>query len=592
VLRVHLALPLATLCAVSCASFPDLTEGATWPTPTAGAVVSGHPLATEVGIDILDQGGNATDAAVATALALAVVYPQAGNLGGGGFAITVSHDPKQAPRALDFRESSPATLRPDHFLNDDGVFVSADYLHSPLVVGVPGSAAGLWALHKDSGVLPWKSVVQPAMDLATLGFDVDAQLASDLRSESSRSRLERSPAARALFYPDDYPLIEGERLLQPELASTLRRYRNDGPDGFYSGPVADALVAFCEEQGGHISADDLTGYKPRWLPALRGWFRGREVITMPPPSSGGIVLLQVLAILDGLPLDADRDVTSRAIEAGTAAGIVADMDAAISARALHWWIEAMRCAFADRAEHMGDPDYHNVPTEQLLSPEWIASRRISIGERANPNIAAWVAPPAEGGGETTHLSVLDRDGNAVSLTTTLNTSFGTGILVPGAGFLLNNELDDFSIQPGVPNTYGLVGNVANAIEPGKRPLSSMTPTVIRDAGEVVTMVIGSPGGPRIITSVLEVILRVLVHDQDLAAAIAAPRLHQQWKPERTDLEPGWHSGSVDSLEGRGHEIRLRESQWASVQGILVKIGGRPIAASDPRRAGTAQVQAE
>jgi gamma-glutamyltranspeptidase / glutathione hydrolase len=580
------------LFALACASFPDLTEGATWPTPTAGAVVSEHPLATQVGIDILDAGGNAIDAAVATALALAVVYPQAGNLGGGGFAIVVYHDPEVAPKALDFRETSPQALLASDFLNEEGVFVSSDFLHSPLTVGVPGSAAGLWALHQDSGVLPWARVVQPAIDLAADGFLVDAHLARDLREENSRARLERSPAARALFYPGSYPLIEGELLLQPDLASTLQRYLDNGPDGFYKGPVAAALVALSDSRGGRIAASDLSNYKPRWLPALRGWFRGREVITMPPPSSGGIVLLQALAILDGLPLDADRDAARRAIETGTAAGVVADMDAAISARALHWWIEAMRCAFADRAEHMGDPDFHNVPTEQLLSSEWIAKRRISIGERANPDVAAWVAPPSEGGGETTHLSVLDRDGNAVSLTTTLNTSFGTGILVPGAGFLLNNELDDFAIQPGVPNAYGLVGNAANAIEPGKRPLSSMTPTVIRDAGEVVTMVIGSPGGPRIITSVLEVILRVLVHDQVLSVAIAAPRVHQQWKPQRTELEPGWHSGAIDSLEGRGHEILLRESKWASVQGIRVKIGGRPVAASDPRRGGSAQVQAE
>ncbi|MDG1500407.1 MAG: gamma-glutamyltransferase family protein [Planctomycetota bacterium] len=582
---------LVLTCVVgACASFPNLSEGNSWPTPTAGAVVSEHPLATDVGLAILDAGGNATDAAIATALALAVVYPQAGNLGGGGFAIVVSHDPDLAPKALDFRETSPLALTPSDFLNEEGVFESGAYLGSPLVVGVPGTAAGLWALHQEGGSLPWAQLVLPAINLAEAGFLVDSHLARDLRAEGSRMRLEADPVSQALFYPGGYPLIEGERLEQPDLARTLGRLSDRGPEGFYEGPVAGALVAYNEANGGRITASDLRDYEVRWLPALTGWFRGREIITMPPPSSGGIVLLQVLAVLDGMSLDADRYATRNAVLEGGGAGLVADPDAAISARALHWWIEAMRAAFADRAEHMGDPDFHNVPTEQLLSSEWIAARRISIGERANPGVAPWVAPPSEGGGETTHLSVLDKFGNAVSLTTTLNTSFGTGIMVPGAGFLLNNELDDFAIQPGVPNAYGLVGNIANAIEPGKRPLSSMTPTVIRDSGEVVTMVIGSPGGPRIITSVLEVILRVLVYGQSLEAAIHAPRVHQQWKPERTDLEPGWASGAIEALEGRGHEIRVRDSKWASVQGIRVKIGGRPIAVSDPRRGGSGAVQ--
>jgi gamma-glutamyltranspeptidase/glutathione hydrolase len=271
---------------------------------------------------------------------------------------------------------------------------------------------------------------------------------------------------------------------------------------------------------------------------------------------------------------------------------VADPDAAISAKALHWWIEAMRRAFADRAEHMGDPAFHDVPTDQLLAPEWIAERRVSIGESADESVGPWLAPPPESGGETTHLCVLDAEGNAVSLTTTLNTTFGTGILVPGAGYLLNNELDDFAIQAGVPNAYGLVGNQANALEPGKRPLSSMTPTVIRDGGEVVTMVIGSPGGPRIITSVLEVVLRTLVYGQGLAEAIAAPRVHQQWRPLTTDLEPGWEAGALQALEGRGQGLVQREIRWASVQAIRTEIGGRPEAASDPRRGGVGRVQDE
>lgn len=578
---------------VGCASLPDLTGDPGWPTPTAGAVVSEHPLATDVGLEILDAGGNAADAAVATALALAVVYPQAGNLGGGGFAIVVQHDPTIEPLALDFRETAPATLRPEHFLDDQGVFDSASFLSSPLIVGIPGSAAGLRELHREAGRLPWRDLVQPAIDLANAGFPVDPHLARDLQSGNLRARLTSDPASARLFYPGGEALVEGSLLRQEDLGGTLELLRDLGPAGFYEGPVADALVALMEERGGHITAQDLVEYEPRWLPALRGWFRGREVITMPPPSSGGIVLLQVLAILDGMPLDAERDATMALVASGGGEGRVADPDAAISARALHWWIEAMRRAFADRAEHMGDPSFYDVPMDELLSPEWIAARRVSIGEAADPTVGPWEAPHTpESGGETTHLCVLDSEGNAVSLTTTLNTTFGTGILVPGAGFLLNNELDDFAIQAGVPNAYGLIGNQANALEPGKRPLSSMTPTVIRDGGEVVTMVIGSPGGPRIITSVLEVILRTLVHGQGLAEAIAAPRVHQQWRPLTTDLEPGWESGALQALEGRGQELVHREIRWASVQGIRTQIGGRPLAASDPRRGGKARVQDE
>ena len=584
------ALVLAPLVVGACASLPDLTGDPGWPTPTAGAVVSEHPLATDVGLAILDAGGNAADAAVATALALAVVYPQAGNLGGGGFAIVVDHDPAVEPLALDFRETAPADLDAKDFLDEEGLFDSSAFLSSPLIVGVPGSPDGLFELHRVKGRLPWELLVQPAIDLAAGGFEVGAQLERTLTSETIAARLTADPASSDLFYPGGEALTRGARIVQPALAATLTRYRDLGPDGVTTGPPAAALVELMAERGGRITAADLAGYEPRWLPTLRGWFRGREVITMPPPSSGGLVLLQVLAILDGMPLDAERDATAALVAAGNGQGRVADPDAAISARTLHWWIEAMRRAYADRAEHMGDPSFHPVPTEELLAPAWIASRRVSIGELADPTVGPWLAPPPESGGETTHLSVLDAEGNAVSLTTTLNTSFGTGILVPGAGYLLNNELDDFAIQAGVPNVYGLIGSQANALEPGKRPLSSMTPTVIRDGGEVVTMVIGSPGGPRIISAVIEVVLRTLVHGQGLAEAIAAPRVHQQWRPIATFVEPGWEAGALEVLEGRGHELDRKDTRWASVQAIRTQVGGRPEAASDPRRGGTGRVQ--
>lgn len=574
----------------ACGILPDLADANRWATPLAGAVVSEHPLATDVGIEILDAGGNAVDAAVATALALAVVYPQAGNLGGGGFAIWVEHDPTAAPRALDFRETAPAALRASDFLDAAGQFESARFLSSPLIVGVPGSPAGLFELHQAGGRLAWSEVVQPAIDLARFGYAVDPDLAEDLRDERLRERLEADPLARLTFYPDGEPLGVGVELVQPALATTLMLLRDKGPAGFYSGSVAQSLLASAGvKAGGKFASVDLASYEPRWLEPLVGGFRGREVITMPPPSSGGIVLLQVLAMLDGMPLDAERDKTQDWIDAGEGAGLVADRQAAISVREAHWWIEALRRAFADRAQEMGDPDFWPVPVEELLSSEWIAQRRISISERAAPEIGPWQRPPAESGGETTHLSVLDAEGNAVSMTTTLNTTFGTGIMT-SAGFLLNNELDDFAIQAGVPNTYGLVGSQANALEPGKRPLSSMTPTVIRDQGEVVTMVIGSPGGPRIITSVIEVILRTLVHGQGLQEAVNAPRLHQQWRPVSTDFEPGWEPDALEALRGRGHEVVQRDIQWASVQAIRTAIGGLPQVASDPRRGGTGRVQ--
>jgi gamma-glutamyltranspeptidase / glutathione hydrolase len=591
--RVRLAgLGLVLALGAACASMPDLLNTNRWAPPTAGAVVSEHPLATNVGIALLDAGGNAVDAAVGTALALAVVYPQAGNLGGGGFAIWVQHDPEVEPRALDFRESSPAALRPTDFLDDEGLFESQRFLASPLIVGIPGSPAGLHELHKAGGRLSWNAVIQPAIDLARKGYSVDRDLAFDLREDGLRERLEANVATRLTYYPQGQPLGEGQLLKQPDLARTLERLRDEGPNGFYRGSVAQAILnTVGVEAGGRFEAADLETYTPRWLTPLRGGFRGREVITMPPPSSGGLVLLQVLAMLDGMPLDAERDAAKALVNKNAGTGLVADREAAISVREAHWWIEAMRRAFADRAQEMGDPDFWPVPVEQLLSPEWIAQRRISISEQAAPNIGPWERPPAESGGETTHLSVLDADGNAVSMTTTLNTTFGTGITVAGAGFLLNNELDDFAIMAGVPNNYGLVGSQANALEPGKRPLSSMTPTVIRDQGEVVTMVIGSPGGPRIITSVIEVILRTLVHNQDIQTAVNAPRLHQQWSPVSTDFEPGWEADALPALRGRGHEVVQRDFQWASVQAIRTQIGGRPVVASDPRRGGTGRVQA-
>ena len=569
---------------------PDLDREVVWPTPARGMVVSEHPLATEVGLAILDRGGNAADAAVATALALAVVYPQAGNLGGGGFALWVPH---QGPaRALDFRETAPAAVDADTYLDDAGAPIPGLTLDGALAAGVPGTPEGLWRLHSWAGALSFREVVAPAVALAAGGFEVEPWLARDLRREKERARLEASPGSRALFYPEGEPLEVGDRLVQPELAATLERYAREGPAGFYRGPVAARIVEEMVAGGGAITAADLAGYASVEREPLVTWFRGLEIVTMPPPSSGGIVLSQVLRVLDGFPLDVERD---RALARAARDGVVGP-EAGISERALHWWIEAMRVAFADRAEHLGDPDHADVPTEALLSQTWINARRMGIGERASPGARPWVVAPPEAGGETTHLCVLDEDGNAVSLTTTLNTTFGSGLMVRGAGFLLNNEMDDFALRPGVPNEYGLLGSAANAVAPGKRPLSSLTPTVIRGQGGIVRMVIGSPGGPRIITAIIQVILRVLVYGQELEAAIRAPRLHQQWKiggggvPERTRFEQGWAPELLESLRLRGHAIEVSDQLQGSVQAILVELGGEPEGFSDARRGGVAGAQ--
>lgn len=568
----------------SCATVSPLDEDPRWPTPARGMVVSEHPLATRAGVSVLEAGGNAADAAVATALALAVVYPGAGNLGGGGFALWVSHTGEA--RALDFRETAPSTSNPELYLDEEGQVDPARSLWTPLAVGVPGSPRGLWELHRahGSGSLSFARLAAPAIRMARDGFPVDPWLALALGEDRIRKRLSGTPEGEALFYPGGRPLTEGELLVQPALARTLQELARGGPQAFYGGragrSIVDTLARVDERAGrepgvGTVSSADLVAYEVRWREPLRSWFRGTEVISMPPPSSGGIVLIQILSILEGFPLDAER-------ESSLAAG-----GGPVSERALHWWIEAMRVAFADRAEHMGDPDHYPVPVAKLLAPKTIARRRIAIGEVADPTVGPLGLVAPREGTQTTHLSVLDRDGNAVSLTTTLNSSFGSGIYAPGAGILLNNELDDFAVAPDVPNQFGLVGSRANALAPGKRPLSSMAPTVLRRGGHAVTQVLGSPGGPRIITAVAQVILRTLVYGEDLTTALAAPRIHQQWKPEKTIFEAGWSTEVLDALSNRRrHAVESVTYSFGSVQSIMLEPGGEPRGVSDPRRGGT------
>jgi gamma-glutamyltranspeptidase/glutathione hydrolase len=582
-----------------CRSPPPFAVEPTWPAPKKGAVASEHPLATQAGLAVLDSGGNAADAAVAMALVLAVVYPQAGNLGGGGFALWVPH--KGKADALDFRECAPAAADTARYL-ENGKPVARRSREGPLSVAVPGTPAGLELLLAQHGSqrFPLAELARPAILLAKGGFPVDAWLAGDLARKGVKERM--NPAARELFFPGGQPLAEGATLVQKDLAETLRVFGERGSQAFYRGRIAEWIVAEIAHAGvpeserngeGWITLEDLARYQATQREPLVGWFRGQEIVTMPPPSSGGLVLLQTLGVLEGLPLESEMQAARNQAGWKFERTHLQPIDhPALSERMAHWWIEALRGAFADRAAHMGDPDFVKVPVGELLSPSWIAKRRIAIGELAAPSIGPW-EPPREGG-QTTHLSVLDSAGNAVALTTTLNLQFGSGILVRGGGFLLNDEMDDFALQPGVPNAFGLVGGAANALLPLKRPLSSMTPTVVRDGGHTTSMVLGSPGGPRIITAVAQVLLRTQLFGQTLEEAIRAPRLHQQWKPEETEFEPGFDREIVDGLRDRlGHKVKFGKQHFGSVQAIEVaEPGGVPVAVSDPRRGGTAGLQGE
>lgn len=626
------ALLLAGGGALACSSIDPFEQSLEPVLPLRGAVTSEHPLATKAGLLVLEAGGNAADAAVATALALAVVYPQAGNLGGGGFAIWVpakDKDEKKKPVTIDFRETAPRGLSAGLYLDGKGEVVKSRSLTTPLAVGIPGSPLGLYELYREHGSrnLSFAQLCKSAISLAEAGFGVDEWLAAQLQLPSIRELLTADPGARALFYPGGIALAEGDTLVQPALARTLRRMSGAGAAGFYRGFTAQAIVrdlADADKRAGGVAAgalmdlQDLLGYTAKIRPPVAGVFRGQTVIGMAPPSSGGIALLQILGMLEGLPMDTARQEAQERVALGldeeptvTALGRVSRGSIAggegpslpsenrlawegIDTRQLHWWIEAMRRAFADRAVHLGDPDHVKVPVSELLSPSWIAERRVSISERADLQVAAWAPDPPAESSETTHICVVDSSGNAVSLTTTLNGSFGSGIYVDDAGFLLNNELDDFSIQAGTPNVYGLVGSAANQLAPHRRPLSSMCPIVVLNERGDVTLVLGAPGGPRIITAVTQVLLRILVYGQSLTDAIRAPRVHQQWRPQETRFELGWDPRLLDELQALHDQpiVPPSSSVFGSVQGIRIREGGVVEAYSDPRRGGAGGLEGE
>ncbi|MEM6761775.1 MAG: gamma-glutamyltransferase [Pseudomonadota bacterium] len=529
-------------------------------------VVSQEAQASEVGLDILRRGGNAVDAAVAVGFALAVTLPRAGNIGGGGFMVVHLAESGETV-AIDYREMAPSAADRDMFLDDAGEASPEKSRWSGLAVGVPGTVAGLALAHEryGSGNFTLAQLLAPAIALATDGFVVSPSLAGVLANFRVRGRLEQDPEAFSMFYPGGEPPAAGTRLPIPALAQTLQRIADEGPTGFYEGPTAEAIVKTVAARGGRMTAEDLATYEPVVRDTVSGTFKDYTVHSMPPPSSGGVHLVQMLNILEETPF-------------GTYGLNSAEM--------IHAMVEAARRAYADRAVYLGDPDHVEVPVAALTSKQYAEDLRAEIKPReATPSEEVAADPgklPAESD-ETTHYSVIDKDGNAVSNTYTLNFSFGVGFAAEGVGVLLNNELDDFSAKPGVPNAYGLVGGDANAVAPRKRPLSSMTPTIVLKDGKV-DMVTGSPGGSRIITTVLQLILNATVHERDLMTATSAPRVHHQWLPDYIRIEEGVSHDTIRLLEEKGHDVRIQRSMGAA-QSIKVAPDGSIHGASDPRRPG-------
>ena len=491
-------------------------------------VVSGSPIASQVGADIIRRGGNAVDAAVAVGFALAVVHPEAGNIGGGGFMVIRMRDGNVA--AIDYREVAPGAATRDMFLDVNGNPSSLS-ITGHLAAGVPGAVAGMLEAHRRYGKLSRADVIEPAILLARDGFEVDSFRFRSI--ESDRERLYLFQGSREAFLTDDgHAPAPGSTWKQPDLARTLEAVRDQGADGFYRGRVADLIVEEMKRGGGIISHDDLAKYKAEWREPIRISYRGHTIYSMPPASSGGVTMGEILNIVEGFdPLPAF----------GTS-------------ELLHREAEAMRRAFTDRNIHLGDPAFVRMPLDRLLSKSYAAELRAQIGEQASKT--APFDPAIRGGASTTHYSVVDAEGNAVSTTTTLNNSYGSAVTVTGAGFLLNDEMDDFATAPGKPNMFGLVQGEANAVQPGKRMLSAMTPSIVLDSSSQLYMVVGTPGGPRIITMVYHVISNVIDHGMSLADAVAAPRMHHQALPDLIRIERGgFTEATVANLRARGHEVQ-------------------------------------
>ncbi len=527
---------------------------------TAGMVATQNAIATRVGAGILAEGGNAVDAAVAVGFALAVTLPRAGNLGGGGFMLVYLADENRTV-AIDYREMAPAAAGRDMFLDAEGNVDRESSRFGYLSAGVPGTVAGLHHALSRYGTMSWRDVMQPAIRLAEQGYLVSYDMAWSL--ERSRERLTRYPATAAAYYKADGSAYRpGERFRQPDLAGSLKRIARSGPEAFYRGPIARKIAAEMLANGGLISLEDLAAYRVVEREPVTGEYRGYRIVSMPPPSSGGVHIVQMLNILENFP--------------------VADYGFG-SVDGIHLLAETMRLAYADRSKHLGDPDYYDVPLGWLTSKDYARelAGRIDMSE-ATPSaqVRPGVAPVAESP-DTTHYSVVDAAGNMVANTYTLNFSYGSGITVPGTGILLNNEMDDFSAKPGVPNAFGLIGGEANAVEPGKRPLSSMTPTLVFRDGRPL-LATGSPGGSRIITTVLQQLVNLIDHGMDIADATHAPRVHHQWLPDVLSIEPGFSDDTLALLGARGHKLEPTRYTMGSLQSVLYR-DGYFFGASDPRR---------
>ena len=522
-----------------------------------GMVASEQALASQIGLQVLKNGGNAVDAAVAVGFALAVALPNAGNLGGGGFMLV--HDAKTGQDiALDFREVAPAAATRDMYLDAQGQVVDGKSLYTHHAVGVPGTVAGLTHALQKWGTLPLATVMAPAIELAERGYPVSETLARALHAEARN--MGRWPATQAIFWRDGAPLKPGQPLVQKDLARSMRLIAQGGARVFYEGEIARAIAADMARHGGPVTARDLREYRVVERQPVRGSYRGYQIVTMPPPSSGGAHLVQILNLLERWPLG----------EWGAG-----------SAQTVHAMAESMKLAYADRAEYLGDPAFVSVPLQGLTAKPYAneLARAIDLNRaRAAQAIGPGKPQPFESD-QTTHFSVLDKAGNAVAVTYTLNTNFGTGIVAPGTGILLNNQMDDFSAKPGVPNAYGLVGGQANAVAAGKRPLSSMTPTLVLKDGQP-WLVTGSPGGARIITTVLQQIVNAIDFGMNPAEAAAAPRVHHQWTPDELRVEKGLSPDTLALLRQKGHRVAVKPAMGRTQ--TIQRVGTELWGASDPR----------
>ena len=524
-----------------------------------GMVASVDALATQVGVDILKQGGNAVDAAIAVGYALAVTHPQAGNLGGGGFMMIRTASGRTT--AIDFREMAPTKASRDMFLDAAGNADSKKSLTSHLASGVPGTVAGFALANKEYGTMPLSQLIAPAQKLAEKGIVVNEALADDL-NVYGKEVLVNHPNSKAIFYKQDgTPYARGEKLVQRNLAHSLSLIARQGPDAFYKGEIADQIAQEMAANGGLIDKADMANYKAIERKPVSGTYRGYEVFSMPPPSSGGIHIVEILNILENFDL--------------------AKMGFG-SADAMQVMAEAEKYAYADRSEYLGDPDFVKVPSQALTSKAYAKTlaQQIDVNKaRPSSEIKPGRLEPYESN-QTTHFSVVDKQGNAVAVTYTLNTYFGSGIVAGNSGILMNNEMDDFSARPGTPNIYGLVGGEANAVQPYKRPLSSMSPTIVAKEGKT-WLVTGSPGGSRIITTVLQMVVNSIDFGMNVAEATNAPRFHHQWLPDQLRVEKGFSPDTLQRLEAKGQHVKLLPAM-GSTQSIMIGPDGTLYGASDPR----------